>query len=319
MTYKTYLSDCFDWLAEQKPNSIHAVCTDPPYGLIEFSEKEVEKLHNGNRGGVWRLPPTIGGSKRDPLPRFTVLTKKEKRNLYEYTRDFGRILMPVLTPGAHACIAGHPILQYLVQSGMADAGYEVRPALVRLYASFRGGDRPKGAEKEFPDVCVTPRSACEPWMLFRKPISEKTVAANLRKWGTGALRRLSEHKPLPEVIPSGRTPDIEEKISDHPCLKPQHLLRIIVRALLPIKRGVVFDPFMGSGSTIAAAEAVGYDSVGVEINPRYYEKAQQAIPRLAQLYPQFRGQNLTTNALQKVDGPLPRSPRMKSSSQMDLF
>ena len=97
-------------------------------------------------------------------------------------------------------------------------------------------------------------------MLFRKPISEKTVAANLRRWQTGGLRRLSADKPLPDAIPSGRTPDREEAISDHPCLKPQHFMRVLVRALLPLGEGLLLDPFMGSGSTIAAAQAVGYDS-----------------------------------------------------------
>jgi site-specific DNA-methyltransferase (adenine-specific) len=71
--YRIAFTDCFDWLRACPPQTIHAVCTDPPYGLIEFSEKELSKLRNG-RGGVWRLPPTIGGHKRDPLPRFTVLT-----------------------------------------------------------------------------------------------------------------------------------------------------------------------------------------------------------------------------------------------------
>src|SRR5260370_4450829 len=50
----------------------------------------------------------------------------------------------------------------------------------------------------------------------------------------------------------------EEAISSHPCLKPQHFMRIIVRALLPLGEGTILDPFMGSGSTIAAAKAVGY-------------------------------------------------------------
>ncbi len=290
--YSTFLADCYDWLREREPNTIHAVCTDPPYGLIEFSEKEISKLRNGNRGGVWRIPPSIGGHQRDPLPRFTVLSEKQKQNLLEYMRDFGSALYPALVPGAHVCIAGHPMLQYLVQGGMAAAGYEVRPALLRLYISFRGGDRPKGAEEEFPEVCVTPRSAYEPWMLFRKPISERTVADNLRKWKTGGLRRLSIDKPLPEAIPSGRTPNIEADISDHPCLKPQHFLRIIVRSLLPVGRGVILDPFMGSGSTLAAARAVGYDSIGIETDRHYYEAAKKSIPRLANLYPDFQGETL---------------------------
>ncbi len=248
--YEIHLADCFDWLRGCAPQSIHAVCTDPPYGLIEFSEKELSKLRNG-RGGVWRLPPTIGGHKRDPLPRFTVLTNEEKQNLQAFFRDWGRLLFDVLVPGAHVCVAGHPILQHHVQGAMVEAGYEVRPAIMRLYFGFRGGDRPKNAEKEFPEVCVTPKGAYEPWMLFRKPLGERTVAENLRKWKTGGLRRLSADKPLPEVIPSGRTPKREEAISDHPCLKPQHFMRIIVRALLPLGEGTVLDPFMGSASTIA--------------------------------------------------------------------
>ena len=176
--------------------------------------------------------------------------------------------------------------------GPVGAGFEVRPAIMRLYYSFRGGDRPKNAEVEFPEVCVSPKGAYEPWTLFRKPIEAKTVAENLRRWKTGALRRLSADKPLPDVIPSGRTPKCEEAISDHPCLKPQHFMRIVVRALLPLGEGTILDPFMGSGATIAAAEAIGYTSIGLEIDPAYFQLAEKAVPRLASLYSQFSGQFL---------------------------
>ena len=289
--YHIFHADCFDWLRERKQHSLHAVCTDPPYGVLEFTEKEVSKLRAG-RGGVWRLPPTIGGSQRDPLPRFTVLTDAQKLELRRFFLEWGKTLWPALVPGAHVCVAGHPILQHLVQGAMAEAGYEVRTAVMRLYFSFRGGDRPKNAEREFPEVCVTPKGAYEPWMLFRKPLAERTVAENLRKWKTGGLRRLSTDKPFPEVVPSGRTPKREEAISDHPCLKPQHFMRIIVRALLPLGEGIMLDPFMGSGSTIAAAEAVGYRSVGIEIDKDYFRLAETAIPKLAALYPTFEGDSL---------------------------
>jgi DNA modification methylase len=284
-------ADCFEWLKQQPANSIQAVCTDPPYGILEFSEKELAKLRIG-RGGVWRLPPKVGGSQRDPLPRFTVLTDGQKEQLRDYFRDWGILLMPVLVPGAHVCVAGHPILQHLVQGAMAAAGFEIRPAIVRLYYGFRGGDRPKNAETEFPEVCVSPKGAYEPWMLFRKPIGEQTVAGNLRKWKTGALRRLSVDKPLPDAIPSGRTPKREEAIADHPCLKPQHFMRILVRSLLPLGQGTILDPFLGAGSTVAAAGAVGYDAVGVELDAEYFAMAQRAIPKLAALYPGFHGEEI---------------------------
>ena len=286
--YQIEQVDCFEWLRRREANSIHAVCTDPPYGFWEFREKELRKLGAG-RGGVGRLPPRVGGSQRDPLPRFTVLTEAQKQHLREYFCDWGKLLTKVLIPGAHVCVAGHPILQYHVQSAMSEAGFEVRPAVMRLYYGFRGGDRPKNAEAEFPGVCVSPKGAYEPWMLFRKPIEATTVAENLRRWETGGLRRLSAERPLPDAIPSGRTPKREEAISDHPCLKPQHFMRIIVRSLLPLGRGTVLDPFMGSGSTIAAAEAIGYSSIGLEIDDRYFSIARKAIPRLSALYTHFRG------------------------------
>ena len=50
--------DCMEWLKQQDRNSIHAVVTDPPYGLVEYSSREQEKLRNGT-GGVWRIPPVV--------------------------------------------------------------------------------------------------------------------------------------------------------------------------------------------------------------------------------------------------------------------
>lgn len=290
--YEVHHANCFEWLREQQPPlSIHGVCTDPPFGIVEFLPHEMAKLRSG-RGGVWRIPPAIGGSQRAPLPRFTTLSVLEREHVRVYFREFGEALMPALVPGAHVFLAGTPMLQHLVQTGMAEAGYEVRGAIMRLYRGFRGGDRPKLAEQEFADVCVTPRGAYEPWMLFRKPIGEKTVAQNLRKWGTGALRRLSVDQPLPDIIQSGKTPLIEEAISDHPTLKPQHLLRILSRSLLPLGTGQVLDPFCGSGSTLAACQAIGYDVVGTEIDETYFASLHTHILALSSLYPTYRGETL---------------------------
>ena len=289
MAHQLINADCFDWLRDAQPASVHAVVTDPPYGLVEFSDKERATLRDGKRGGVWRLPPSFDGSLRDPLPRFTTLTAADKDRLQRFMRDWGLAVERILVPGAHVCIAGNPSLQYLIQAAMAEAGFEVRAAIMRLYVGFRGGDRPKLAEQEFPAVCVTPRGCYEPWMLFRKPLSERTVAENLRRWGVGGLRRLADEKPLPDVIQSSRTPEIESGIANHPTVKPQHILRILVRAMLPCGNGVVLDTFAGSGSMIAAAEAIGYDSIGIELDPHYFEEAKRAIPLLSKLYPNMRG------------------------------
>src|SRR5678815_2639556 len=68
--------DCFTWLERQPPDSVHAVVTDPPYGLVEYSDLEQKKLR-ARKGGVWRIPPSFDGSQRSPLPRFTVLGRTD--------------------------------------------------------------------------------------------------------------------------------------------------------------------------------------------------------------------------------------------------
>ena len=97
----------------------------------------------------------------------------------------------------------------------------------------------------------------EPWLVYRKPI-EGRVQDNLRTWKTGGFRRPNPDKPFGDVIASAPTRKAERDLAPHPSLKPQAFLRTLVRAALPLGEGVVLDPFAGAGSTLAAAEAVGY-------------------------------------------------------------
>ncbi len=127
-----------------------------------------------------------------------------------------------------------------------------------------------------------PRSCWEPWLVFRKPL-QGTLAENLQKWWAGGLRRPETNAPFCDVIESSRTPRREKVVAPHPTLKPQSFLRRVVWASLPLGKGVVLDPFAGSGSTLAAAEAVGYDSIGVEIDEEFFTLARRAIPQLAKL------------------------------------
>ncbi len=120
----------------------------------------------------------------------------------------------------------------------------------------------------------------EPWLLFRKPI-EGRVQDNLRKWKTGGLRRVSGEQPFGDVIRSSPTRADERDIAPHPSLKPQAFLRQVVRAILPLGEGVLLDPFAGSGSTLAAAVSVGYESIGIESDDAYVQIAKASIPKLA--------------------------------------
>lgn len=274
-------SDAIDWLAELPPNCLHAVVTDPPYGLVEYGVEHVAKLRNG-RGGVWRMPPAQGGVARQPVPRFTVLAGSDRDALSRFFGRFGRAALHALAPGGHLIIASNPLLSTTTFHALEKAGFEKRGEIIRLVQTLRGGDRPKGAEEEFAGVSVMPRSGWEPWGVFRKQI-DGTVAKNLRAWGTGGLRRVSDSEPFRDVIPCSPARGRERDLAPHPSLKPQRFLRQIVRAALPLEIGIVADPFAGSGSTLAAAAAIGYRSIGVDRDPEYVAMGRRAVPMLADL------------------------------------
>ncbi len=91
--------------------------------------------------------------------------------------------------------------------------------------------------------------------------------------------------PSPKMIMGGST---EEKY-DHPAQKPVVLSEIPIRNHLAAGEAV-YDPFLGSGTTLIAAETLGRRCMGVEIDPRY---AQVIIERW---------QAFTGRAAERIDG-----------------
>jgi DNA modification methylase len=273
-----YQADCVAWLKDQPRCSVHACVTDPPYSLVEYSPEEQAKLRRGH-GGVWRIPPSFDGHARAPLPRFTTLDARDFKRIDEFFGRWATALLPVLVPGAHVLVASTPLVSPTLATAVVRAGFERRGEIIRLVMTLRGGDRPKNAHLEFDQVSVLPRSMFEPWQLFRKPL-EGRVQDNLRTWKTGGLRRVSRERPFGDVITSHPTRKDERILAPHPSLKPQAFLRQVVRAMLPLGTGIILDPFAGSGSTLAAAEAVGYQSIGIESDAVYFKMASTAIPKL---------------------------------------
>ncbi len=286
MPYTIINADCFEWMKQREENSITAIVTDPPYGVKEYTDEELKKQRQG-RGGIWRIPPSFDGHVRQAVPRFSVINDdpKERENVYRFFFEWAMLALRIIVPGGHVFIASTPLLSDILSRAMRDAGFERRGEVIRTVSTLRGGDRPKGAEIEFSEVSVIPKGLWEPWGLYRKPISEKTVAQNLRLWKAGALRRESEDTPFMDLIQSEKTPQIERKIASHPNIKPQSFMRKIVYAALPLGEGIVLDSFSGSGSTLAAATFLGIDSIGIEKDREFFEMSQNAVPKLAALYP----------------------------------
>lgn len=277
-------ADCFEWFGRIAENSLHAIVTDPPYGVKEYDFDQLEKRSNGN-GGIWRIPPSFDGNIRSPLPRFTALNEKERQSVRRFFFEWAKVALHGLRPGGHIFIASNTFLSQIVFEALVEGGLEYRGMVIRTVRTLRGGDRPKNFEEEFSDVCSMPRGCYEPWGIFRKSLLPgMKVGDCLREFQTGGLRRHPDGNPFADIIESIRTPKIERDIANHPSLKPQLFLRQLVFAALPLGKGIIADPFMGSGSTVAAAEAMNLQCVGIEKHVDYFEMAKRAVLPLSLLY-----------------------------------
>jgi tRNA G10 N-methylase Trm11 len=142
--YEIHHADAFGWLATRQANSVHAVVTDPPFGLIEYTAAELAKRSSG-KGGVWRQPPSLGGHRRQPVPRFTVLSSHDRRQINSFFRRLGSQLARVLVPGAHVFITTTQLVSHHAAYALESVGLEKRGVIVRVVKTLRGGDRPKAA------------------------------------------------------------------------------------------------------------------------------------------------------------------------------
>ena len=90
-------------------------------------------------------------------------------------------------------------------------------------------------------------------------------------WGSNGALPVDRTVPcLPGVF---TFPNVSGKERRHQTQKPLELMRQIVRICVP--GGCILDPFMGSGTTLLAAELEGYDAIGFELNEAIFRSAQE--------------------------------------------
>lgn len=115
-------------------------------------------------------------------------------------------------------------------------------------------------------------------------------SARERDRGLEAARFTKHGRKIYAVTPrDGEKRLVTVRRNVHPTVKPIRLLRWLLRLVLPttreMRRGVVLDPFAGSGSTGVAAVEEGFHYVMVERKRRYVRMARARIAA-ARLDPQ---------------------------------
>lgn len=130
------------------------------------------------------------------------------------------------------------------------------------------------------------------WTIRQEIIWDRQIAANIRGWrfwqvderiywlmkpqnGNKIGKELeSRHAKLSSIW---RFPP--ERKNPHPAAFP---LRLPVRALcavLPQAKGMVIDPYCGSGTTLLAAKLLGHDYIGIDVSPDYIKMARARLAK----------------------------------------
>jgi len=216
-------ADCLEWLPTLEAESIDSCVTDPPYGL-EFMGKDWDKLSRpkpGNLGGFADGNKPSFERVRKHLPAmqswhfdwatevFRVLKPGAHLLAFGGTRTFHRLVCAIEDAGFEirdtiAWCYGSGFPKSLDVSKAIDkaAGAEREVVGENLNVANRpskDGHGFRGDQDERLTAPSTPEAiqwdgwgtALKPAMelvcVARKPLSEKTVAANVLRWGTGAI------------------------------------------------------------------------------------------------------------------------------------
>lgn len=116
----------------------------------------------------------------------------------------------------------------------------------------------------------------------REPYDSRTIEAYLRdkryKDREARLAHLSKGKFATNILSVPSLKGSSKEKCGHPSQKPIALVQKLI-ACATEPGDLVFDPFLGSGTTAVAAEEMGRRWLGIELNPDYARITQERLAR----------------------------------------
>jgi DNA modification methylase len=136
----------------------------------------------------------------------------------------------------------------------------------------------KAAYSELKNLCVWAKTNAGMGSLYRSQHELVAVFKNGKSshHNNVQLGRFGRHRSnlwtYPGMTSIARATDEGALLEMHPTVKP---VRLVADAILDAsaRRDIVLDPFLGSGTTLIAAERVGRRARGIELDPAYVDVA----------------------------------------------
>lgn len=171
--------------------SVHAVVTDPPYG-IGFMGHEWDQPgeyaalsagHGGSNISYGGAPHPAMEAGRYDLSRYD-LSRSANARFGLWCEAWSRECFRILKPGGHIVSFGGSRTWHRLQTGIEDAGFEIRDSIAWLFGS--GFPKSHNLTGDWDGWGTALKPAFEPIVVGRKPLIG-TVAANVADHGTGAI------------------------------------------------------------------------------------------------------------------------------------
>ncbi len=96
------------------------------------------------------------------------------------------------------------------------------------------------------------------------------------------IMRIHAHGHLPNDV-WNIVPEDTWRTDSHCAVYPEALLRIPILATCP-ENGIVLDPFIGTGTTVAAALKLGRRGVGIDLSPHYIRISQERVANIGTMF-----------------------------------
>lgn len=285
---KILTGDCIEEMKKIPDNYIAACITDPPYNYefighkwdAEEIKRRVERVQTSNTL-VKNIPYGSGLAGGVRNKRWY---EKNRNNILDYQKwieEWGKELYRILKPGALVFTFNSTRTIAHVQVGLENAGFYARDIVVwRRHSGIpKGLNVAKKLEKmgdpnakEWEGWHSAFRNEWEAISVVQKPLVNNYIET-LQKYDVGLFKTKSE---ATDGFQSNIIEDIKrDKLDEeniHVTVKPLELIRKLIDLSVPRKESnIIIDPFMGSGTTAIAAEALGIKWLGIEIVPEYVD------------------------------------------------
>ncbi|MDX9888272.1 MAG: site-specific DNA-methyltransferase [Anaerovoracaceae bacterium] len=245
----TINGDFFNTVKLLPNNSIDLLIADPPYNLT--------KDYHGN-----------------------TFSKKKEEEYEKYPREWLTLVYPLLTEDAYIYVCCDWGTSLIIGRVLQDF-FKVRNRITWQREKGRGAKA--NWKNGFEDIWYGTKSNNYTFNLEAVKIRKKVIAP-YRVEGKPKDWQETKNGNYRDTCPSNFWDDITipfwsmSENTAHPTQKSEKLLaKIILASSMP--GDVIFDPFLGSGTTSVVAKKLGRSYLGIELNPQYCIWAEQRLEK----------------------------------------